>query len=67
MYKMLLAGTCPPEGGLPLLLLKKMLGQLSGANASYKTIHKERKAKDSNAKFSDSLKEASRRKKAGEF
>ena len=30
-------------------------------------VHKERKAKDSSAKFSDTLKEASKRKAAGEY
>ena len=30
-------------------------------------VHKERKAKDSSAKFSDTLKEATKRKAAGEY
>ncbi len=46
---------------------KKGTRKLSNWNKIVMKVHKERKAKDSNAKFSDSLKEASRRKKAGEF
>jgi hypothetical protein len=46
---------------------KKGTRKLSNWNKIFMKVHKERKAKDSNAKFTDSLKEVSRRKKAGEF
>lgn len=46
---------------------RKLSKGASDWNKLVMRVHKERKSKDSSAKFGDSLKEASKRKKAGEF
>lgn len=63
---MLTGGKRKTEGGKRGKTRKLSKGASKWKNFVMK-VHKERKANDSTAKFSDTLKEASKRKAAGEY